>query len=239
MSANGKGKQRICPNGHHHYGRSCQTCATNERNRRGRQDEPPQYIYPQYWRWMAEQRALIAQAGRDYPSPPLAIVDNPGLTEEKNSQNGFIAQEAKMLDQESVTAEYQKVLAEELACAGAEAGQPEGPHCEYCGMPLKEAKQARSIHLRYCKAYKYAKANNPAAPPRAAGTNGQDVFLQQAQDVPLRQAQDVLLTPERVSKLWQAITGGALSIEIENGQVICRVSKSSFDKALPILLDLL
>ncbi|GIK42414.1 MAG: hypothetical protein BroJett011_62470 [Chloroflexota bacterium] len=167
--------------------------------------------WPQFDRWMAEQKELIAQTGRDYPPLALDIVEDPGPTGDNKNQNGFIAQEATMFDSD---------LTEVIS---TQEKPPQGPHCEYCGTPLKEAKQARAIHLRHCQAYKLAKVDQDAPPYPAAGTNGQDVIL----------------TPERASKLWQAVTGGTLVMTIEAGQVVCRVSKSSFDKALPVLLDLL
>lgn len=48
----------------------------------------------------------------------------------------------------------------------------------------------------------------------------------------------ITLTPEQASKLWEVITGGRLEIvNIIGGQVVCRVSLDSFNKALPVLLE--
>ena len=107
-----------------------------------------------------------------------------------------------MLDRESVTAEYKEVLDAELAGTQAE---PEGPHCEYCGAPLKAARQARAVHLRYCPAYKATKANGHTP---AVTTNDTSIVIDQG----------VTLTPERTSKLWQAITGGTLTMAVEGGR---------------------
>lgn len=179
--------------------------------------------WPQFDRWFDEQRELIRQVGTEYPALPLALeVEDPGPpstgsgrnTGEKNNQV-ISPQEAQSM--------FEQI--QELAGENPQPTpeKPEGPRCEYCGAHLKEAKQARAIHLRYCQAYKATKANGHAASPLAAEMDGQDV----------------LLTPERTSKLWQAITGGTLQVAVEDGRVVCRVSKSSFDKALPVLLDLL
>lgn len=49
------------------------------------------------------------------------------------------------------------------------------------------------------------------------------------------------LSPAQVSKLWHAVTGGSLNLTVINTgvgmQIACRVSLSSFHKALPVLLD--
>jgi hypothetical protein len=152
--------------------------------------------YPHFDRWLDEKKEEIRQAARDYPPLPLSIINNPPHEGENNHiQEANVSELNPQPTQES-----------------------EGPKCEYCGTPLKEAKQARAIHLRYCKAYKAAKANGHG--PAIAGD-------------------DIPLTPEQASRLWSAITGGTLVASLEDNKIVCRVSKSSFDKALPVLLDLL
>lgn len=106
--------------------------------------------------------------------------------------------------------------------------------CEYCGAVIKNKKQARAVHLRWCEPYLASKAGSEAAP-----ANGSKPHKNGHTAPPATLGESVALTPERVSKLWQAVTGGTLTVETHGNEIVCRVSKSSFDKALPVLLDLL
>lgn len=145
--------------------------------------------HPHYIRWWNEQVNLIRQTGGLSALP---------LQEEK-----------PMFENETLTVPLPTTEIEEAS---------QGTRCEYCGVALKSAKQARAIHLRYCEAYKAA---NGATPPAPAFGNGNGVIL----------------TPEQTSKLWEVITGGHLEMFIQDGQVLCRVGLDSFNKALPVLLE--
>lgn len=102
--------------------------------------------------------------------------------------------------------------------------------CEYCHEVLKSDKrQARVVHLRYCEAYKAAGGG--------AKKNGLAKHNGATPSTPAFAEGTVTLTPEQASKLWQAITGGRLEMAIEAGQVVCKVSLDSFNKALPVLLE--
>lgn len=49
----------------------------------------------------------------------------------------------------------------------------------------------------------------------------------------------IILTPERVSKLWNILCGGRLVIEddSDHGGIICHVSRDSFDSLLEGMID--
>lgn len=192
--------------------------------------------WPQHDRWWTERITEIRQTSREFPGVTLALdeVKQPGPTGIKN-QPLLLPQEANMIIEVESPAEvaslgpqklevHPKVLEEVL----------QERQCEYCGTPLKPAKQARAIHLRYCEPYKARKANESKADKPGKGTNGVNGHAPAFSDT---SSAPLALTAEQTSKLWQAITGGHLTMVAENGQVTCWVSLDSFNKALPVLLE--
>lgn len=162
--------------------------------------------HPHYRQWWSEQIKDISDLSKKYPPAALPALDP---TEKK-----------PMFQQEEQTTE--------------EKPKSDMTQCEYCGAVIKDKKQARAVHLRWCEPYLASKAGGEAAPangskPRKNGQPAPAIALDES----------VTLSPERVSKLWQAVTGGTLAVEMHGKEIVCRVSKSSFDKALPVLLDLL
>lgn len=162
--------------------------------------------HPHYRQWWGEQLKNISDQAKKHPPAALPALDP--------------TEKEPMFQQEEQTTE--------------EKPKSDMTQCEYCGAVIKDKKQARAVHLRWCEPYLASKAGSEAAPvngskPRKNGHTAPPATLDES----------VALSPDRVSKLWQAVTGGTLSMETRGNEIVCRVSKSSFDKALPVLLDLL
>lgn len=117
----------------------------------------------------------------------------------------------------------------------AEKPKSDMTQCEYCGAVIKDKKQARAVHLRWCEPYIASKAGSEAAPangskprknghpPAASKTNGAVITV----------------APDRVAKLWNIMSGGTLVIEAddETGQIQCHISRSSLDSLIEGMID--
>lgn len=182
--------------------------------------------HPHYSQWWIEQLAEVKAAAAKFPPVELT-------TESSDPPPAAPLPEAKIQPLSQEALEMSESISEDTVETTGKIPQSKSDmtQCEFCGAVIKNKKQARAVHLRWCKPY-IASQRGQKKSDKPRETNGHAGPVVAFDDT-------VALSAAQVSKLWQAVTGGSLSVEVLDGEIVGRVSKSSFDKALPVLLDLL